>query len=52
MKCVTCKGRGLCGRPVCPILRRLEEVSALPKIEPSVFPLISKDTYQKKYISS
>lgn len=32
MKCVTCKGRGLCGRPVCPILRRLEEISALPKI--------------------
>jgi len=29
---VTCKGRGLCGRPVCPILRRLEEISALPKI--------------------
>jgi hypothetical protein len=32
MKCVTCKGRGLCGRPVCPILRRIEEISALPKI--------------------
>lgn len=32
MKCVTCKGRGLCGRPVCPILRRLEEISSLPKI--------------------
>ncbi|MDM7912934.1 MAG: Nre family DNA repair protein [Methanotrichaceae archaeon] len=32
MKCVACKGRGLCGRPVCPILRRLEEISALPKI--------------------
>jgi len=32
MKCITCKGRGLCGRPVCPILRRLEEVAALPKI--------------------
>ncbi len=32
MKCITCKGRGHCGRPVCPILRRLEEFSALPKI--------------------
>jgi len=32
MKCITCKGRGDCGRPVCPILRRLEEISALPKI--------------------
>ncbi len=31
MKCVICKGRGLCGRPVCPILRRLEEIAALPK---------------------
>jgi hypothetical protein len=32
MECVTCKGRGLCGRPVCPILRRLEEIAALPKV--------------------
>jgi hypothetical protein len=32
MKCITCKGRGLCGRPVCPILRRLEEAAALPRI--------------------
>jgi len=32
MRCVTCKGRGLCGRPVCPILRRLEEIAALPKV--------------------
>ena len=32
MKCITCKGRGLCGRPVCPILRRLEETAGLPKI--------------------
>jgi len=32
MKCVTCKGRGHCGRPVCPILRRLEKISALPKV--------------------
>ena len=32
MKCITCKGRGLCGRPVCPILRRLEEAATLPRI--------------------
>ncbi|MDQ1261718.1 MAG: repair protein NreA [Euryarchaeota archaeon] len=32
MKCISCKGRGLCGRPVCPILRRLEETAALPRI--------------------
>jgi len=32
MKCITCKGRGLCGRPVCPILRRLEETAELPRI--------------------
>jgi len=32
MNCVVCKGRGLCGRPYCPVLRRLEEISALPKL--------------------
>ena len=32
MKCITCKGRGFCGRLVCPILRRLEETAALPRI--------------------
>jgi hypothetical protein len=32
MICANCKGRGLCGRPYCPILRRLEKISALPKI--------------------
>ncbi|VVB71567.1 Uncharacterised protein [uncultured archaeon] len=32
MECITCKGRGLCGRPVCPILRRLEEIAALPRV--------------------
>jgi hypothetical protein len=36
MKCISCKGRGLCGRPVCPILRRFEEISALPKIGKSI----------------
>jgi hypothetical protein len=32
MRCVFCKGRGFCGRRACPILRRLEEISALPKV--------------------
>jgi hypothetical protein len=32
MRCVACKGRGLCGRHICPILRRLEEIAALPKV--------------------
>ena len=32
MKCISCKGRGHCGRPVCPILRRLEEIAHLPKV--------------------
>ncbi|MDD2834541.1 MAG: Nre family DNA repair protein [Methanothrix sp.] len=36
MKCISCKGRGLCGRPVCPILRRLEETAALPRIGKSL----------------
>jgi hypothetical protein len=36
MRCISCKGRGLCGRPVCPILRRFEEISALPKIGSSI----------------
>ena len=36
MKCITCKGRGLCGRPVCPILRRLEVAAALPRIGKSL----------------
>jgi hypothetical protein len=30
--CGSCKGRGFCCRPVCPILRRFEEIAALPKI--------------------
>ena len=32
MSCITCKGRGECGQPVCPIVRRLEEMVSLPKI--------------------
>ncbi len=29
---MSCKGRGLCGRPVCPIIKRFEKISALPRI--------------------
>lgn len=32
MECIACKGRGLCGRPVCPIIARFEKISALPEI--------------------
>jgi DNA repair protein NreA len=32
VRCISCKGRGLCGRLVCPILRRLETIAALPRI--------------------
>jgi hypothetical protein len=31
-RCVRCKGRGLCGRPVCPILRSFREMAKLPKL--------------------
>ncbi|HPR67372.1 MAG TPA: hypothetical protein PLM24_09590, partial [Methanothrix sp.] len=31
-RCVRCKGRGLCGRPVCPILRSFRVASELPKL--------------------
>jgi len=32
MKCVSCKGKGLCGRPICPVLRRFEELASLPPL--------------------
>ncbi|NYT02090.1 MAG: hypothetical protein GKC10_04960 [Methanosarcinales archaeon] len=32
MRCVNCKGKGLCGRPVCPVLRRFEEMACLPPL--------------------
>ncbi len=35
-QCILCKGRGFCGRPVCPILRRFKEISNLPKLGKSV----------------
>jgi len=31
-RCVRCKGRGLCGRPVCPILRSFRIAAELPKL--------------------
>ena len=31
-RCVRCKGRGLCGRPVCPILKSFRVASKLPKL--------------------
>jgi hypothetical protein len=31
-RCVRCKGRGLCGRPACPILRSFRVASELPKL--------------------
>jgi hypothetical protein len=31
-RCVRCKGKGLCGRPVCPILRSFREMAKLPKL--------------------
>ena len=35
-QCILCKGRGFCGRPVCPILRRFKEISNLPRLGKSV----------------
>lgn len=31
-RCVRCKGRGLCGRPVCPILKSFRASAELPKL--------------------
>ena len=31
-RCVRCKGRGLCGRPVCPILQSFRVVEQIPKL--------------------
>ena len=49
MKCVTCKGRGLCGRPVCPILRRLEEISKLPKIRERIEGMSPPEVFVGRY---
>lgn len=34
--CLRCKGRGLCGRPKCPILQRFKEMAHLPKLGKSL----------------
>jgi hypothetical protein len=31
-RCVRCKGRGICGRPVCPILKSFRAAAELPKL--------------------
>ncbi|MBN1323731.1 MAG: hypothetical protein JW986_07005 [Methanotrichaceae archaeon] len=35
-RCIDCKGKGLCGRPICPILRRSREISSLPPLGTSL----------------
>ncbi|RLG99545.1 hypothetical protein DRO38_07600, partial [Candidatus Bathyarchaeota archaeon] len=37
MRCITCKGKGLCGRPNCPILERLRAFEAMSSIKDSLF---------------
>lgn len=36
MRCINCKGKGLCGRPVCPIERRLEAALSIPALGTSI----------------
>ena len=49
MKCVTCKGRGLCGRPVCPILNRLEQISKLPDIKDRIEGMSPPEVFVGRY---
>ena len=49
MKCVTCKGRGLCGRPVCPILSRLEQISKLPDIKDRIEGMSPPEVFVGRY---
>jgi DNA repair protein NreA len=49
MKCVTCKGRGLCGRPVCPILSRLEQISKLPDIKECIEGMSPPEVFVGRY---
>lgn len=35
-RCISCKGRGFCGRRICPILQRLEEIASIPKLSSSL----------------
>jgi hypothetical protein len=48
-KCVICKGRGLCGRPVCPILRRFEEIRSLPKLSEHIEGLSPPEVFVGKH---
>jgi len=47
--CVICKGRGLCGRPVCPILRRFEEIRSLPKLSERIEGLSPPEVFVGKH---
>ena len=49
MKCITCKGRGLCGRPVCPILSRLEQISKLPDIKDRIEGMSPPEVFVGRY---
>ena len=49
MRCVTCKGRGLCGRPVCPILCRLEQISKLPNIKERIEGMSPPEVFVGRY---
>jgi hypothetical protein len=49
MRCVTCKGRGLCGRPICPILSRLEQISKLPKIKERIEGMSPPEVFVGRY---
>ena len=35
--CVSCKGKGLCGRPECPILERFRSLGTIPKLSDNIF---------------
>lgn len=35
--CVTCKGKGLCQRPSCPVLERFKAISNIPKLSDNIF---------------
>jgi len=35
--CVSCKGKGLCGRRVCPILEKFRSISRIPELTDNIF---------------
>jgi DNA repair protein NreA len=49
MRCITCKGRGLCGRSVCPILSRLEQISKLPEIKERIEGMSPPEVFVGRY---